>query len=188
VNAAALKDAPSATGRRYRSLLAAAAIAALAALAFATFHLDRALVLTGFGGVVVVLAVIDLERGIIPNRIVLPATAILLVAQLALFPDRAVEWLLAPVVLATLLLIPTLVRQAWMGMGDVKLALLLGVALGWVAIGATVLALLCAFPVALAVLVRQGLNARKSTIPFGPFLALGALIVVLLPPLAGLGS
>ena len=65
------------------------------ALAFATLPLDRALVAAFAAAALVVLSAIDIERGIIPNRIVLPAAAIVLVAQIALFPGHALEWALA---------------------------------------------------------------------------------------------
>jgi prepilin signal peptidase PulO-like enzyme (type II secretory pathway) len=71
-------------------------------------------------------------------------------------------------------------------MGDVKLGLLLGAALGWSAVGAVALAFVCSFPVALAVLLRRGLAARDTAIPFGPFLSLAALIVLYGPHLASL--
>jgi leader peptidase (prepilin peptidase)/N-methyltransferase len=158
------------------------------ALAFATLPLDRAVVAAFAGSTLVVLSAIDIERGIIPNRIVLPAAAIVLVAQLALFPGQASEWALAAVLAALALMIPQLVGRSWMGMGDVKLALLLGATLGWGVLGAVLIAFLCTFPVAVLVLVRGGLAARKTTIPFGPFLALGALIVLFGPHLSDLAS
>jgi leader peptidase (prepilin peptidase)/N-methyltransferase len=64
-------------------------------------------------------------------------------------------------------------------MGDVKLALFLGIGLGRSVIGAL---LLCCFAAAIAgviVLARHGLAARKTALPFGPFLAGGALVVLL---------
>jgi prepilin signal peptidase PulO-like enzyme (type II secretory pathway) len=66
-------------------------------------------------------------------------------------------------------------------MGDVKLVLLIGVVLGYSVVNAVLIAFLCVFPVTLLMLVRHGLAARKATIPLGPFLSLGALIVLLLP-------
>ena len=72
-----------------------------------------------------------------------------------------------------------------MGMGDVKLGLLIGASLGWSAIVALLVGFLLTFPVALVLLVRSGLAARKATMPFGPFLALGALLVLLVPHIAG---
>jgi prepilin signal peptidase PulO-like enzyme (type II secretory pathway) len=70
----------------------------------------------------------------------------------------------------------------------VKLVVLLGAGLGWSVAGALALAFLSVFPVALAIVIRGGLSARKSTLPFGPFLALGGLFVLLVPHLAGLGA
>jgi leader peptidase (prepilin peptidase) / N-methyltransferase len=157
-------------------------------LAFAILPLGHAIVAALTGATLVVLSAIDLDRGIVPNRIVLPAAAAVLLAQVALFPDRAAEWALAAVISAFVLALPQLVGRAWMGMGDVKLALLLGAALGWGVLGALLLAFLCVFPVAFLVVLRGGLAARKTTIPFGPFLSLGALIMLFGPHLAGLTS
>jgi prepilin signal peptidase PulO-like enzyme (type II secretory pathway) len=153
-------------------------------LAFASLPFDEAVVAAFAGTVMVVLAAIDIERGIIPNRIVLPAAGIVLLAQIALFPDRTVEWVLAALISAFVFMIPQLLGRAWMGMGDAKLALLLGAALGRGVLGAVLIAFVCVFPVALAVLVHDGITARKRTIPFGPFLSLGGLIVLFSPHLA----
>jgi leader peptidase (prepilin peptidase)/N-methyltransferase len=161
-------------------------VVGVVAAAAATLPLDRAVVAAFAATVLVVLSAIDLERGIIPNRIVLPAAGIVLLAQVALFPARAPEWVLAGIVGALVLMIPQLLKRAWMGMGDVKLALLLGATLGWGVFGAVFMAFICVFPVALLLLIRYGTAARKRTIPFGPFLSLGALIVLFVPHLAGL--
>jgi leader peptidase (prepilin peptidase) / N-methyltransferase len=181
-------SAPATAGGR--SLRSSAGLApfvvGVIVLAFATLPLDRAVVAAFAAAVLLVLSAIDIERGIIPNRIVLPAAAIVLVAQIALFPGQALEWALAALLAALVLMIPQLLGRAWMGMGDVKLALLLGAALGWGVVGAVLMAFLCVFPVALLLLIRDGMGARRATIPFGPFLALGALIVLFGPHLAGL--
>jgi leader peptidase (prepilin peptidase)/N-methyltransferase len=183
--AASAARAPSGWLLRSPSAIAPFAVGAVG-LAFATLPLDRALVAAFAATVLIVLAATDLQRGIIPNRIVLPAAAIVLVAQVVLFPGQASEWVLAAILAALVLLIPQLLGRGWMGMGDVKLALLLGATLGWAVLGAVALAFLCVFPVALALLIRRGAAARKMTIPFGPFLSLGALIVLFGPHLAGL--
>lgn len=163
----------------------APAVLVVVALAVLALPLDR-VVVGAFGAVVlVVLAGIDIERGLIPNRIVLPSFGLVLLGQIIVRPDRASEWVLAALLAAFALLVPNLIRPAWMGMGDVKLALLIGALLGWGAFGALLLAFLCTFPVALVLVVRGGSAARKSAIPFGPFLALGALIVLFGPYLAG---
>ena len=174
-------------GRLRRSAGAVAPlVAGVVFLAFVTLPLDRAIVAACAAATLVVLSAIDIERGIIPNRIVLPAAAVVLVVQIALFPGQALEWALAAILAALVFAIPPLLGRAWMGMGDAKLALLLGATLGWGVVGAVLVAFLCTFPVALAVLIRHGMAARGSTIPFGPFMSLGALIVLFVPHLAGL--
>jgi leader peptidase (prepilin peptidase)/N-methyltransferase len=129
--------------------------------------------------VLVLLTAIDLDRRLIPNAIVLPATAAVLVAQIALFPDRTLEWVLATVGAALFLFIPALIFPGGMGMGDVKLAGLLGAALGQSVIGAIFAGLLAGAAFSLMVLVREGLSARKKTIPYAPFLAVGGVLVLL---------
>jgi leader peptidase (prepilin peptidase)/N-methyltransferase len=128
--------------------------------------------------VLVVLAAIDLERRIIPNRIVLPATGLILATQIALSPDGAFEWVAAAVGAALFLLLPLLIYPSGMGMGDVKLALLLGAGLGWAVVPALFVGLMAAFVAAVVVLVRGGLAARKTALPFGPFLAFGGLVAL----------
>jgi leader peptidase (prepilin peptidase) / N-methyltransferase len=158
-------------------------VVAAVSLAIATLPLDHAVVAGFAAAVLVVVSAIDLERRIIPNRIVLPAAGIVLLAQVAFFPARTPEWILAPILAAFVLLIPQLLKRRWMGMGDVKLALLLGATLGWDVVGAVFIAFICVFPVALVLLIGYGGAARKRTIPFGPFLSLGALIVLFAPHL-----
>jgi leader peptidase (prepilin peptidase)/N-methyltransferase len=109
-----------------------------------------------------------------------------LIAQVALFPGRAGECFLAAILAALVLITPQLLRRDWVGIGDAKMAMLIGATLGWGVVAAAFLAFLCVFPVALVMLIRHGGAARKSTIPFGPFLAIGALIVLFGPHLTGL--
>jgi leader peptidase (prepilin peptidase)/N-methyltransferase len=137
--------------------------------------------------VLVVLAATDLQRRIIPNRIVLPAIGIALVANIAMSPGRSPEFILATLGLGVVFLVPNLINASLMGMGDVKLIMLLGAALGWVAGDAVAIAFISMFPVALATLIRGGAGARSATLPFGPFLAFGGLVILIVPHLAGLG-
>ena len=147
-------------------------------LAFASFGATSQALVTAFAAVVLVaLAAIDLEHRLLPNRILLPATAVVLVAQIAFFPDRALEWLLAGLAAAAFLALPLIVRRDAMGMGDIKLAVLLGAIVGWDVFGAIVVGCLTMIPVALWMLRRDG-TIRNATLPFGPFLALGTLIVL----------
>jgi prepilin signal peptidase PulO-like enzyme (type II secretory pathway) len=178
--------APAYTRFRHSPAAVPALAAAMLFLAIATLPLDRALVGAFAGTVLVVLSVIDVEQGLIPNRIVLPAFALVLVYQLAVFPDRAAEWTLAAVLAAFVLVLPRLFQRAWIGMGDVKLALLVGALLGWGVLGAVLLGFLCTFPIAVVMLMRDGVAARKASMPLGPFLSLGALLVLFAPHLLGL--
>ena len=129
--------------------------------------------------VLVLVSAIDLERRIIPNRIVLPALAVVLITQLAFYPEHALEWILAAVGAGVFFLIPLLVYPSGLGLGDVKLAMLLGAALGMDVMGALLIGLLAGAAAAIVILVREGFAGRKTAIAFGPFLAFGALFSLL---------
>lgn len=174
---------PLLRSRTVRRRVGALAIA-LGALAFASYPLGAGAIIAAFVTVVLVLlAAIDIEQRIIPNRIVLPAAAIVLVGRVAEFPHRGLEFPIAALAAALVLLLPNLVNRSAMGMGDVKLGLLLGAALGWGALGAILITLLCVGPVAVVILIRGGSSARKATMPLGPFFAVGALVVLIVPRL-----
>ena len=126
-----------------------------------------------------VLATIDIRTRLLPNRIVLPALGAVLLWQFAFFGDRATEWLLAAGGAAVFLLLPSLLHAGAMGMGDVKLGALLGAALGAAVVPALALGSLAVLPVSLVLLVRDGRAARRATLPFGPFLAFGAAVILL---------
>ena len=154
---------------------------ALAAVCFMKFGLTgTAVVAAGFCAVLVVLSAIDLERRIIPNRIVIPAGALVLLGNVAAQPDHAKEWVIAA--FATLLvgIALSLATRGGIGMGDAKLGFLMGAGLGWTVVGAVVVASLLMFVAAVVLLARRGLAARKDALPFGPFLAFGAILVLLL--------
>jgi prepilin signal peptidase PulO-like enzyme (type II secretory pathway) len=153
----------------------------LAAGALIKFDLSaRAFVAAFFAAVLVVLAALDLERRIIPNRIVLPAGVIVLLGDIAAEPHRWKEWTIAAFSSFLVALAISLMTKGGVGMGDVKLTFLLGAGLGWAVASAAVVAMLATFVVSLVILARRGLQARKETIPFGPFLVLGALVALFL--------
>ena len=154
--------------------LVTAVLVALCALVFG-LTLEGA-VAAFFCTVLVAISVIDIEHMIIPNRIVLPAAGIVLVGQTIV--DPSLEWLVAGVAASGFLLIAALVYPAGMGMGDVKLALLLGFALGRTVPVALMLGMIAALVPSIAILVRHGSAGRKMAIPFGPFLALGGVIAL----------
>jgi leader peptidase (prepilin peptidase)/N-methyltransferase len=126
-----------------------------------------------FCATLVAVSVTDFERRIIPNRIVLPAAAVVLAAQTVLHPSP--EWLLAGLGASGFLLVTALAYPAGMGMGDVKLALLLGVALGRLVPVGLMIGMLSALVPAFVLFARHGRAARKMTIAFGPFLAFGGV-------------
>jgi leader peptidase (prepilin peptidase) / N-methyltransferase len=133
-----------------------------------------------FAPTLLLLAVIDLDRRLIPDAIVLPALGAVLALQIAFHPNHTLEWVLASLGAALFLFIPMLIYPAGMGMGDVKLAALLGAALGTSVTLAIALALFAGGIVAIFVLGREGIGARKKAIAFGPFLAFGGLVIFFL--------
>lgn len=136
-------------------------------------------VLIFFMCVLVVISRVDLERRIIPNRIVLPAWIAVLLAHLAIHPAHWLEWLVASFGAGLFFLVIALAYPAGLGMGDVKLALLIGAALGWAVVAALLLGTLAAGVLGAILLFKQGSSARKRAIPLGPFLAAGAIVVLL---------
>ena len=129
-----------------------------------------------FCAVLVAVSAIDLEHRIIPNRIVLPATVIVLVANMA--RDLGPQWAIGALGASGFLLAAALAYPAGMGMGDVKLALLMGAALGKTVPVALMAGMLAAMIPGLVLFARHGKKARKMGIPFGPFLALGSVVAL----------
>ena len=127
--------------------------------------------------VLVAVTATDLTHRIIPNRIVVPAAALVLVAQTALRPSP--EWAIAALVAGLFLFVAALAYPGGMGMGDVKLALLMGAALGKTVSVAMMAGMLAALVPSMYLLARHGSKARKMGIPFGPFLALGSVVALL---------
>jgi leader peptidase (prepilin peptidase)/N-methyltransferase len=136
----------------------------------------QALVAAAFCTALVAVSATDLEHGIVPNRIVLPAAVVVLVAQTLL--DPSVEWAAAAFGASTFLFLVALAYPAGMGMGDVKLALLLGAMLGRAVPVALMAGMLAALIPSIVLFARHGAKARKLAIPFAPFLALGSLLAL----------
>jgi leader peptidase (prepilin peptidase) / N-methyltransferase len=135
-------------------------------------------------GVVLILlvvpaALIDLEHRIIPNRITAVGAVLALAIGLTLDPAGEPERLIAGAGAGGFLLLAALAYPGGMGMGDVKLAAVMGLFLGRAVAPAVMLALLAGVLVGAVVIVRKGSpEGRKTAIPFGPFLALGAIVAV----------
>ena len=140
-----------------------------------------------FFAALLAVSLIDLEHFIVPNRIVFPMLAVsvpLLVAAALL------EGELGPLITAAVgavlasngLLLINLVSPRGMGMGDVKLALLLGLFLGWLGLGHVALGLFLGFlfgAVGGILLIALGIKTRRDPVPFAPFLAAGSVVAVL---------
>lgn len=137
--------------------------------------LPLAAVLIAVGG-------IDLDHRIIPNKIVLPAAVWGIAATILFRPDNIDDCLIAGGAAFLALFIAALAYPAGMGMGDVKLAGVMGLYLGsWVA-PAMLVAFLVGSVVGIAIIAREGRDAGKKGVPFGPFLALGGIVGILAGP------
>jgi leader peptidase (prepilin peptidase) / N-methyltransferase len=145
------------------------------------YHHDAAEALIGlvFVTVLAVVTLTDLERRIIPNKVLIAGAvlclAIAVPTDLASVPER----LIAAAAAGGLFFLVALAYPAGMGLGDVKLAATMGLFLGHAVAPAILAALLIGSVVGLTLIVRHGSEARKMAIPFGPFLALGGVIGLL---------
>ena len=128
---------------------------------------------------VVPAALIDLEHRIIPNKITALGAVLALAIGLALDPSGEPGRLIAGVAAGGFLLAAALAYPGGMGMGDVKLAGMMGLFLGAAVAPALLIALISGVLLGAVVIARKGAKqGRKTAIPFGPFLALGALVAV----------
>ena len=126
----------------------------------------------------VIVTVTDLRSRLIPDPPLLIALAAALSVCAICDSGSIAGRLLAGAAAGGFLLAAALIRPEGMGLGDVKLAGVLGVHLGARVIEAMVIALGAGSLVGMALLVRHGWEGRRRTIPFGPFLALGALVSI----------
>lgn len=178
-------DALGGTRGLVPALLCAALCAGVAAVTGAHPELAVWLLLVPVG---LTLALVDLRVFRLPDVLTLPAlggTAALL-GGAALLPSHDGSWtraLLGAAALGVLYMVLFLVNPAGMGFGDVKLAPTLGLALGWYGWSALVQGTLAAFLLGAVVglgLLVTGRAGRKTPIPFGPFMLVGAAVALLL--------
>jgi leader peptidase (prepilin peptidase)/N-methyltransferase len=132
--------------------------------------------LTVLGAALASAALFDLTERRIPNRVVLPAAATC--AALTVVAGAPLS-LLAGLATILALLIVSLRWPAALGMGDVKLALLLVLGLDGDALRALALGLVLAALAGLAILIRHGRTAWRTSLPMAPFLVVGALLTVI---------
>jgi len=132
---------------------------------------------------VVPIALIDLEHRIIPNRLTLLGAVLAIALGTALDPSGEPARLIAGAAAGGFLLAAALAYPGGMGMGDVKLAGMMGLFLGSAVAPALMIALLTGTVVGVGIMTRKGAKAgRKTAVPFGPFLALGAVVAVFVGP------
>ncbi|MEA2190527.1 MAG: leader peptidase (prepilin peptidase) / N-methyltransferase [Solirubrobacteraceae bacterium] len=142
-----------------------------------TTMLVLGLVLVAF---LVPIALIDADHRRIPNALTLPAAVLALVLGTVLDPGGEVERLIAAAIAGGILLLPSLLHPAGMGMGDAKLVAVLGLFLGRGVAPAFAVAFVVGTTVGIAIMIRKGMHAgRKTAVPFGPFLALGGVVGLL---------
>ena len=133
-----------------------------------------------FVALLVPVALIDLEHRIIPNRLLLPGAMVGVALLVAFDSDRLAEHLIAAAAAGGFLLAAALAYPRGMGMGDVKLAAVMGLYLGSSVVPAMLTALIAGTLVGAAVIARKGAReGRKTAVPFGPFLALGGVVGLL---------
>jgi prepilin signal peptidase PulO-like enzyme (type II secretory pathway) len=171
--------APSARRKWVVAGITAALFAALAYHIGLHPRLVPALLLTAL---VVPAAAIDLKHRIIPDAINLPGALLVYATAVAAQPERWAEFLIGG--LAGLLFLggAWVVSPKGMGLGDVKMVLMIGLALGKY-VGVALFAAFCLSLVpSMGLLLVKGLRARKIGFPFGPFLAFGAIVALMWGP------
>jgi leader peptidase (prepilin peptidase) / N-methyltransferase len=167
---------------RRRLVVAAITAGLFAALTFEIgleARLVPALLLTAL---VVPASVIDLNHRIIPNAINLPGALLVFTAASFTQPDRLAEFAVAGAACFLFLGLAWFISHAGMGLGDVKMALMIGLATGKYAFVALLAAFAASTVLSAGLLVRHGRGARKASFPFGPFLAFGAVVALMWGP------
>jgi leader peptidase (prepilin peptidase) / N-methyltransferase len=129
-----------------------------------------------FMTLLVAVAAIDIEHRIIPNKLLVPGAAAALALWGLVDPSRLSENLIAAVCAGGFFLLAALAYPAGMGMGDVKLAAVMGLFLGRSVAPALFVALAAGALVGIGLMLVRGASARKQGVPFGPFLALGGIV------------
>src|SRR3954447_4473603 len=160
------------------------AVELLTALCFVAVVLARGIhpeliALIPFTAVLIAVTFIDLQYKIVPNKIMIPAAVYGLVTALAFRTHALPELLIAGAGAFTFFLLAALIHPKGMGMGDVKLAGVMGLYLGRLVIPALVIAFLVGSVVGIGLVMRYGARSRKVGVPFAPFMAFGGLVAML---------
>jgi leader peptidase (prepilin peptidase)/N-methyltransferase len=129
--------------------------------------------------------VADLRARVVPDRALAAATAIVVPLAVALDPASVPERGIAALGAGGSLLAAALIRPGAMGLGDVKLAAVLGLYLGRGVAATLLVAFISGSLLGVALIARHGWVARSRTIPFAPFLSFGALTILVADNAAG---
>jgi leader peptidase (prepilin peptidase)/N-methyltransferase len=132
-----------------------------------------------FVAVLAAITLTDLERRVIPNAVLLVGAAICVPLVALTDPSSLGERAIAAAGAGGFLLAIALAYPRGMGMGDVKLAALMGLYLGSAVVPAIVIGTFTGALVGLVLMASRGSGARKLAVPFGPFLAFGGVVALL---------
>jgi leader peptidase (prepilin peptidase)/N-methyltransferase len=132
-----------------------------------------------FVAMLAVITLTDLDRRIIPNKALIAGAVICLAIAIPTDPGGVPERLIAGAGAGALFFLIVLAAPRGMGLGDAKLVATMGLFLGRAVAPAILAGLLAGSIVGVVLIATQGAQARKMTIPFGPFLALGGVVGLL---------
>jgi leader peptidase (prepilin peptidase)/N-methyltransferase len=135
-----------------------------------------------FAAMLILVAAIDLEHRIVPNKVLLPAAVYAVAVSPLVRPEDLLELAIAGSAAFAFMLAAALAYPAGMGMGDVKLAGVMGLYLGLAVAPALLIAFAAGSVVGIALMARHGAGARKRGVPFAPFMALGGLVALVAGP------
>jgi leader peptidase (prepilin peptidase)/N-methyltransferase len=163
--------------KRYRLAdLGMAVLFAITVAVLGASNLGELALRLSFCATLVTVSMADLDRRVIPNPVLLAAALVAVAILIAAAPHRLPEHLAAAAGAGGFLLLAALAYPGGMGMGDVKLAAVIGLYLGSAVVPAMLVAVLAGAMVGLALIARHGAGERKRTIPFGPCLAVGGVV------------
>jgi leader peptidase (prepilin peptidase)/N-methyltransferase len=164
-----------------RYLLIELALGAAFAATAVVFHDDPGQLALGlvFVAMLAAITLTDLEQRIIPNKILIAGAVAGVAVAAATDPSSLPERGIAAAAAGGLLLLIALAYPRGMGMGDVKLAAVMGLYLGSAVSVALAVGVITGALVGMGVMVSRGSGARKLAVPFGPFLALGGVVALL---------
>lgn len=129
-----------------------------------------------FVSTLLIVANSDLDQRIIPNAVIVPSLCAGVVAMALAYPDEWLTWTLSAIIAFSVMFLTALAYPRGMGMGDVKLALIMGLYLGRAVIPALFLAFLLGTIVGIGIMATRGVSeGRKTAVPFGPFMAIGGV-------------